>query len=61
MWYGIQDLAGNLLGRRAEGGKLRGKTSGLRFHPSSLLHHFRFQVSSLILPATFSVATNSGR
>jgi len=23
MWYGIQDLAGNLLGRRAEGGKLK--------------------------------------
>jgi len=42
MWYGIQDLAGNLLGRRAEGGKLKaeGETdqefSGFKSHPSSL-------------------------
>ena len=42
MWYGIQDLAGNLLGRRAEGGNVKPESE------DSSSQSLRSQVSSLV-------------
>jgi len=59
MWYGIQDLAGNLLGGRAEGGDLRpegemGRSEGGKLKAER--ENFRSQVSSFIPSPPFQVS-----
>jgi len=57
MWYGIQDLAGNLLGRRAEGGDLRPEERAEGGKLKAEGGNFRSQVSSFIPSPPFQVSS----